>query len=310
MESANTSNNSFFFSEPTDLTGTGVKAMELLHSSDGGWFELWRFDKNGKFRVLKALKEKYRGDSLCEDILKKEYEISYVLDHHNICETYSYYEHPELGMCMEIEWVDGCTLDYYLKNNKISYKEELRLISELCSALSYVHSKQIIHRDLKPSNILVTHNGHNVKLIDFGLADSSSHTYLKEGAGTSLYASPEQLSGETQDNRSDIYSLGVILSEFPSSRRFSYVIGNCLKSSPQDRYDCIEDLRHDLSVPRYSRYIYALILAIVLPVAALLLFTSTNGSETSLDVESIDQIFNEATQMVMDGAEPISSPDD
>lgn len=308
MESANSSNNSFFFTKPTDLKETGEKSLELLHSSANGWFEIWRFDKNGKFRVLKALKERFRGDSLCEDMLKKEFEISYVLNHPNICETYSYFRHPELGMCIELEWVDGYTLDEYLKDSNIASKEKVRLVSELCSALSYIHSKQIIHRDLKPSNILVTHNGHNIKLIDFGLADSSSHTYLKEGAGTSIYASPEQLNGGQQDCRSDIYSLGVILSEFPSSNNFYPLINKCLKTVPKERYSSVEELKRDLSAPRYRRYIIPLILFLLLSSLLIWYFVANNAAAV-LDVESIDQIFKEATDMLLDGTDSISSPD-
>ena len=67
-----------------------------------------------------------------------------------------------------------------------------------------------MHRDLKPENIIITSNGDNVKLIDFGLADTDSHTILKQPAGTLKYMSPEQMQTAVADVRNDIYSLGVI----------------------------------------------------------------------------------------------------
>ena len=59
-----------------------------------------------------------------------------------------------------------------------------RIAAELADAVAYVHLQQVVHRDLKPSNIMITHNGHYVKLIDFGLADTDSHAILKHPAYT------------------------------------------------------------------------------------------------------------------------------
>lgn len=309
MGSVDTSNNSFFFTSPTDLKMTEQMPLELLHTSENSRFEIWRFDKNGKFRVLKALKKEYRGDSLCEDMLKKEFEISYVLDHPNICEAYSYFRHPELGMCVEMEWIDGVTLDEYMSVWGKSFKEQKRVILELCSALSYIHSKQIVHRDLKPSNVLITHNGHNVKLIDFGLADSNSHRYLKEGAGTSLYASPEQINGGVQDCRCDIYSMGVILSEFPSSGRFGPVTRRCLRLDPGKRYSSVEELGRAVSSCHLLRYAVPSVLLLA-SLTALGLYFARLAYDEPIDVESIDEVFNEATKMMMEGSETGSFPED
>lgn len=66
---------------------------------------------------------------------------------------------------------------------------------------------------LKPSNVMITHNGGYVKLIDFGLADTDSHTILKQPAGTLSYMAPEQAQMAQADVRNDIYSLGVIMQE-------------------------------------------------------------------------------------------------
>ena len=97
---------------------------------------------------------------------------------------------------------------------------------ELTEAVGYAHAKGIVHRDLKPSNILITVNGENVKLLDFGLADADSYAILKQPAGTLRYISPEQVQTAVADVRNDIYSLGVVLGEM----RLGYgcIVKKCL----------------------------------------------------------------------------------
>ena len=69
-----------------------------------------------------------------------------------------------------MQWIDGVTLRSMLGH--MDAGQEREVIDGICDALEYIHSKQIVHRDLKPENIIITHNGQNVKLIDFGLSDA------------------------------------------------------------------------------------------------------------------------------------------
>ena len=202
---------SAFFEDATigKTYNTGYK--ELIHSSQGGFTELYRVDKSGKFRVLKALKPQFRGEPMYEILLRKEFEIGYNLQHPGICEVYGFSQHPDLGNCIEMEWIDGMTLSDLIQTGRLSAGLSRRIALQLCDILSYLHSKQVIHRDLKPSNIMVTHNGRNVKLIDFGLSDSDSSSILKSPAGTASFAAPELTNGGVVDARTDIYSLGKIL---------------------------------------------------------------------------------------------------
>ena len=88
-----------------------------------------------------------------------------------------------------------------------------RVVVEIAEALAFIHRQQVVHRDLKSQNIMITHNGHYVKLIDFGLADTDSHAILKQPAGTLRYMAPEQAQQTQADVRNDIYSLGVIFQD-------------------------------------------------------------------------------------------------
>ena len=133
-----------------------------------------------------------------------------------------------------MEWVDGRSLTKIISEAHPTKELTDRIVDGICDALSYLHSKQILHRDLKPSNILVTFKGDNVKLIDFGLSDSDTHSILKAPAGTVDYTAPEVLKGAKADIRSDIYSLGIIL--FQLSKKYFRVARKCCETRPAARY--------------------------------------------------------------------------
>ncbi len=223
-----------FFETPTEAQSPRQGIFELMRSNPESYCEIWRADKDGRFRIYKALKSEYAGDAVYERLLRKEFEIGYSLDHPNICEYYGFVNIPPLGNCIEMEWVDGCSLDTLLPRGAISKTLASKIINETCDALAYMHSKQIVHRDLKPSNIMLTYNGNNVKLIDFGLSDSDSHSVLKGSAGTQVYASPELISGGNVDYHTDIFSLGCVIDRL--SPAYAKVARKCCQRDPSRRY--------------------------------------------------------------------------
>lgn len=148
-------------------------------------------------------------------------------------------EDAEVGPCIVMEYVDGESLTDYLKTNP-SNKEKKRLLNELLDALDFIHKHQIVHNDLKSENILVTHNGHNVKLIDFGYADGDSNIDKATG-GTEAFAAPELVRQETTDVRSDIYSLGFIIKAlFP--HRYGSVVRKCQHKEIEKRYQKVSEV--------------------------------------------------------------------
>lgn len=299
--------------ESTDLAGY----RELIHSSDGGWTELYRIDRSGKFRVLKALKAQYRGEPMYEMLLRKEFEIGYNLQHPGICEVYGYSQTPDLGNCIEMEWIDGITLSDLIQGGRLSSGLSRKIALQLCDVLSYLHSKQVIHRDLKPSNIMVTHNGRNVKLIDFGLSDTDSSSILKSPAGTASYAAPELANGSTVDARTDIYSLGKILSLLKGG--FARIARKCTKTSPDDRYPDIESVKDAIRIKPWLKsvpYILVTIAAVIVwglmnytdntPIPSAIPETVSQPTDASTDTtisdpSVIDELFRQATDMVNSG---------
>ena len=100
---------------------------------------------------------------------EQEFQLGVVLVHPNIAATYSLEEVPTIGRCIVQEWIDGMTLGEWLQSKPSRVARE-RVFGQILDALEYIHGLQLVHHDLKADNILITHNGTNVKLIDFGLS--------------------------------------------------------------------------------------------------------------------------------------------
>ena len=231
----------FFMANGPEDSPLTSSDLELVHTSEYGFNIMYRCYKNGRFFIYKALKPEHIGNSIYEDLLKKDFNIGFSLNHSNICQYYALIDHPEVGRCIVMEWIDGCTLEEMISNHAIDKNLARKIICEICEALDYMHSKQIIHRDLKPENILITHNGKNVKIIDFGLSDSDSYNVFKSPAGTRIYASPEQKSGEQVDNRCDLWALGMIINEI--SNAYKHIARKCLRRDKEQRYSTAKDVK-------------------------------------------------------------------
>lgn len=127
----------------------------------------------GKRYLLKGISPEYQSLTDIRLLQEKEFSLGISLNHPNIAETYSLEEVPEIGRCIVMEYVDGMTLAQWLKSSPSRAQRE-RVLAQLLEVMEYIHGLQLVHNDLKSSNILITRNGQNVKLIDFGLSDTDS----------------------------------------------------------------------------------------------------------------------------------------
>lgn len=143
----------------------------------------------------------------------REIETAGVLNHPNIVKILDSGE-TEGFAYIAMEYVAGTNLRNYARADSLLHpKTVLKIIAQCADALAYSHKQDLIHRDIKPANIIYNKSDDYVKLTDFGIAKIPDSTRTRAGSilGTPLYMSPEQLSGDRLDARSDLYSLGVTL---------------------------------------------------------------------------------------------------
>jgi serine/threonine protein kinase/TolB-like protein len=210
--------------------GVRVGPYELIRSlGSGGMAQVWLARRaDGAFRREVALKlplQNSRRADLAERFAR-ERDILAGLEHPNIARLY------DAGMdagglpYLSMEYVQGESLTDWCDTRQLRIVARLELFLQVLEAVQYAHEKQVIHRDLKPSNILVSQSG-QVRLLDFGVAkllevDGPEGVQLTAVHGRALtpdYASPELLHGDSIDERSDVYSLGVLLYELLTGKR-------------------------------------------------------------------------------------------
>jgi eukaryotic-like serine/threonine-protein kinase len=143
------------------------------------------------------------------------------LQHNNICTLHDIDETDDGQLFIVMDLYEGETLKKRIENGPLKVNEATDIAIQIAQGLEEAHKHQIVHRDIKPANMLITATG-VVKIVDFGLAKLSGRTLLtKSGTtlGTAAYMSPEQAKGEQVDQRTDIWSLGVVLYEMLTGKR-------------------------------------------------------------------------------------------
>jgi len=214
---------------PGKLVGRRIGQYEVVRQiGSGGMGTVYLASRaDEQFRRLVAVKI-IRSDFDNQSIIRRfrnERQILASLDHPNISRLLDGGTTEDGSPYFVMEFIEGKPITHYCDARRLTTSERLRLFREICSAVHYSHQNLIVHRDLKPSNILVTEEG-TVKLLDFGIAklivpsakftDASTVTTR---VMTPVYASPEQVRGETITTSSDIYSLGVLLYELLCGHR-------------------------------------------------------------------------------------------
>ncbi len=313
-------------SDPASSSGEVTSSFENISDvftayseiPSSGFNRLYKAKRYGKWFVLKGLKPEFQRKAVYNELLTKEFELGVQMDHPNIAHTFSFETDPVAGPCIVMEYVDGCTLKEFLLQ-KPSAAVRRKIAKEVLSAMSYFHGKQIIHRDLKPDNILITHNGHNVKIIDFGLADTDYHGVFKQPAGSDKYAAPEQKSGGVAlDCRADIYAFGVILRQiFPHA--YQGVARKCTQPDREKRFGNAEEILQRME--RRQRLLPMLVIltaVAVIGIAAWVLSPkaaekqvegqSLEVENTPLDLESSERVAERETTSLRQPSQERTSP--
>jgi serine/threonine-protein kinase len=243
----------------------------------------------GRQVALKFLPQSLREDRERLRRFQHEARAASALNHPNVATIYEIGEAADLTF-IAMEYIEGITLDQKISGRPLSVPEIVNISIQVADALGDAHSRGVIHRDIKPGNIMVTRRD-QAKVLDFGLAKITSLDTLQNSEiatavktspglvmGTVQYMSPEQALGQTIDQRSDIWSLGVVVYEMATGRkpfvgatatetienlrhtepeaiaRLNYQIPaeleritrKCLEKDPESRYQSARELMIDL----------------------------------------------------------------
>ncbi len=247
----------------------------------------------GRFVALKILPEDAARMTGALERFHREARAASALNHPNICTIYDVGPY-DTSAFIAMEYLEGSTLDRLVEAGPLSLERTLDIALDILKGLEAAHGAGILHRDVKPANIFVTRHG--AKILDFGLAKI---TQARAGAvyedvdtgekveqlssiggmlGTAAYMSPEQALGRPLDQRTDLFSFGVILYEMATGRKpfqgdttaslllsivsqapiapvwlhpgspkeLESIINRCLQKDPDSRYQHASDIRRDL----------------------------------------------------------------
>ncbi len=195
--------------EILEVIGTG--GMAVVYKA--------RCHRLNRLVAIKILKDEYFRDEEFRRRFRAESQAVAMLSHPNIVAVYDVSQSGDTDYIV-MELIDGITMKQYMeKKGVLNWRETLHFSMQIAKALEHAHSRGIVHRDIKPQNIMILKNG-SVKVADFGIArvNSAQSTLTREALGSVHYISPEQAKGSRVDNRSDLYSLGVVMYEMLTGR--------------------------------------------------------------------------------------------
>jgi len=266
--------------DPYNIIGSKIKHYSVLSKiGDGGMGVVYKARDNKLNRVvaLKFLPPFLVNDWQANKRFRQEATTASKIDHRNVGTIYSVDETENDIPFISMAYYQGETLQELLDKKALPKRLSFEIVKQILCGLKVAHKNNIVHRDIKPSNIILLSDG-SVKILDFGLAKISDQKLTRSGVkmGTLAYMSPEHITGEELDTRSDIWSVGVLFYELLSGKRpftgitdqalmysvlndavdFSsldvsfatkQLIGKCLQRNLERRYQSLGELSNKLT---------------------------------------------------------------
>ena len=265
--------------------------------------------------ILKGLKEENSKRTLLRNALKREFKQCQRLNHTGIVRYQGLVEVDGYGLCIEEEFIEGRTLQAYLKEQHTD-DEKIAIVNQIADALRYAHNQGIAHRNLKPSNILITAQGNYVKLIDFSVLSLDD---VKATADTTRFMAPE-LKDETMtaDGTADIYSLGTIMKVMGLTLAYSDVIKRCCAFKRSDRYANIDeflaDLNHEgssFTMPTIGKgTIMVAVIAVVVIVLGVLTYNYGGALLNQMGKIDVSSVFKSDEETAPEDSVKVTSPNE
>ncbi len=176
---------------------------------------------DNKIVAVKILKKEFAENEEFLRRFRNESKAIALLSHPNIVKVHDVGFSDKIQFIV-MEYIDGITLKEYIENEKVlTWKDSVHFIIQILRALQHAHDRGIVHRDIKPQNIMLFTDG-TIKVMDFGIAKfarEDGRTATDQAIGTVHYISPEQARGDVTDEKSDIYSVGVMLYEMLTGQK-------------------------------------------------------------------------------------------
>jgi serine/threonine protein kinase len=265
------------------MIGSTVAHFKIIEKlGEGGMGAVYKAEdiELKRFVALKFLLEKFTESRGARERFRNEARATSPLDHPNICAIHEICETESGQLYFAMAYCEGETIEKKIKKGPLKLKEALDYAIQIALGLSEAHGRGIVHRDIKPSNLMVTKND-VVKILDFGISKVRHvDLHTKTGAvfGSLWYMSPEQATGTTLDQRTDIWSFGVSLYEMLTGRtpfqgehegtilngilneeaplmsdlcedipmELERLVGKALAKNPDERYQQVDDMLADL----------------------------------------------------------------
>lgn len=234
------------------LTGESLghyEIISILGSGGMGKVYLAKDSKLNRSIAVKTLPNSFSKESDHVKRFQTEAKAAANLNHPNVATVYSVEETDDNQTFITMEYIEGKPLSEMIPANGLDQRTFLEWFIAIADALAHAHEKGIVHRDIKPNNIMITPSG-TPKILDFGLARIDKAKINEEGStlsltktgqvlGTPAYMSPEQAEGKEADQRTDIFSLGIVMYEAITGTKpfkgdnYAAIVSNLLGKEPR-----------------------------------------------------------------------------